>query len=256
MTSIEKAESALNCRIEQLQARLRAAESETARGFLLQAIVACIGIGEALKDYIKMIGEYAKGRYGELKPEHESLTAQHATLLKSGTELLEQLKANPSDRALLNEIERAQAAMETIQKTLRRGANALQRDVAPSLALIDPLALSIRRLGEADQLDALQRVTKMLIRHARDLYLAHPTLPDQNIIDATTWEKSAVFEIDQATDFHEAYARAGYQAMLALDVMTMAVSPTPPRTAEEAIQRAGTSVVTRVKAITSRFTES
>lgn len=256
MTPIEKAENALNFRIEQLRAKLRAAESDTARGFLLQSIVACVGIGDALKDYIKMIGEFAKGRYGELKPEHEALTAQHADLLTAGKAMLEQLKANPSDKALLKEIEKAQAAMETIQKTLRRGANALQRDVAPAIALIDPLSLSIRRLAEADQLDALQRVIKLLIGHAEELYHDHPTLPDKGIIDAATWETTALSEIDQATDFYEAYARAGYQAMLALDVLTMAVSPTPPSTAEEAIQRAGASVVARVKAITARFTAS
>jgi hypothetical protein len=141
MTPIEKAEIALNTRIDQIRAKLRAAESEAVQGFLFQSLVACVGLGEALKDYIQMIGEFAKGRYGELKPEHEALTAQHADLLTSGQEMLERLKANPTDKALLKEIEKAQAAMETIQKTLRRGANALQRDVAPAMALIDPLAL-------------------------------------------------------------------------------------------------------------------
>jgi hypothetical protein len=102
----------------------------------------------------------------------------------------------------------------------------------------------------------MQRVIKQLIGHARELYLAHPTLPDKDLINAEAWETTAVSEIDQATDFYEAYARAGYQAMLALDVMTMAVSPAPPQTAQEAIQRAGASVVARVKAITARFTTS
>ena len=254
MSSIEKAENALNHRIDQLQAKLRAAESESTRGFLFQSIVACLGIGEALKDYVKMIGQYAQGRYGELKGTNDELIARHAELLKSGNELLAQLKANPSDRALLKEIERAQTAMAAIQKNLQRGANALQREVAPSIALIDQLTLSLRRLAEAEQFDALQRVIKVIIGHARELYLAQPALPDRNIIDAAMWEKSAMAEIVQATDFHEAYARAGYQAMLALDVMTMAVSPAPPQTAEEAIQRAGVSVVARVKAITARFT--
>ncbi len=122
--------------------------------------------------------------------------------------------------------------------------------------MIDTLALSLRRLAEADQFDALQRVIKLIVGHARELHLAHPALPDKHIIDAATWEKSAVSEIDQATDFHEAYARAGSQVMLALDVMTMAVSPTPPQTSEEAIHRAGESVVARIKTITTRFTTS
>ncbi len=254
MTPIEKAETALNARIDRLQANLREAESETTRSFLFQSLVACMGIGEALKNYIRTIGEYAKERYTALKPAQESLTAHHTELLQSGKGLLEQLKANPADRALRKEIERTQTAMEAIQKNLRRGANALQRDVAPSMGLIDPLSLSLRRFAEADQFDALQRVLKQLIEHAHDLYAAQPTLPAKGIIDAAAWEKTAASEIVQATDFHEAYARAGYQAMLVLEVMTMAVSPTPPETAGEAIKRAGESVVARIKAITARFT--
>ena len=256
MTPIEKAENALNSRIEQIQTKLRAAESEMARGFLFQSLVACLGVGEALKDYVRMIGQYAQRRYGELKPTQETLTAQHADLLKSGTEQLERLKANPTDRTLLKEIERAQTAMAAIQKNLQREANALQREVAPSLALIDPLALSIRKFGEADQIDALQRVIKTMVGQVRELYLAQSTLPAKNIIDAESWAATAASEIDHAADFYEAYARAGYQAMLALDVMTMAVSPAPPETSEEAIQRAGQSVVARVKTITERFTPS
>lgn len=256
MTPVEKAENALNTRIERIQANLRESKSETARGFLFQALVACLGIGEALKDYVRMIGQYAQGRYGELKPTQETLTAQHAGLLKSGAELLERLKANPADRALLKEIERTQTDMEAIQKNLRREANALQRDVAPSLALLDPLALSLRRLGEADDIATLQRAIRTMVGHVRELYLAQPTLPAKNIIEAEAWETTAATEIAQAIDFHEAYARAGYQAMLALDVMTMAVSTTPPQSSEEAISRAGQSVVARVKAITARFATS
>lgn len=254
MTPIEKAEKALNSRIERLQANLREAQSETVRQFLFQSLVVCIGMGEALTDYVRMIGQYAQGRHGELKQAHATLTAQHADLLKSGNELLERLKANPGDRVIRKDIERAQQNMAAIQKTLRRGANALQREVAPSMAMIDKLALSVRRLGEADQIDALKRAITMIVGNVRELYLAQPTLPSKNIIDAASWEKSVVSEINQATDSHEAYARAGYQAMLALDVMTMAVSPTPPRTAGEATHRASESAAVRLKDITARLT--
>jgi hypothetical protein len=255
MTPIEKAENALNARIERLQANLRAAESETARQFLFQSLIVTIGIGEALTDYVKMIGHYAQGRHGELKQTHATLTAEHADVLKAGAEMLERLKADPTDKVILKEIDAAQKKMAAIQKTLRRGANALQREVAPSMAMIDQLALGIRRLAEAGQIDVLKRGVTTIVGHARELYLAHPALPAKDIIDAEAWAKSASDEIDQATDAYEAYARAGYQVMLALDVMTMAVSPTPPRTAEEATQRANASVAARLKAIATRFTQ-
>lgn len=254
MAPIEKAENALNRRIGRIQADLRATTSETAQHFLVQALVACAGIGEALSHYVRTIGEYAQARHGELKQTHATLTGQHADVLKSGNELLERLKANPTDRALRKEIEVAQKAMAAIQKTLRRGADSLQRELAPSMAMIDKLALSVRRLGEADQIDALKRVTRMVVEHAHELYRAQPGLPAKGIIDAEAWEKSAVAEIQQAADFHEAYARAGYQVVLALELMTMAVSATPPRTAEEAIQRANEAVAARLKAITARLT--
>ena len=254
MTPIEKTETALNRRIDQLQAALRdESRSETARQFLFQALVVCAGIGEALRDYIKMIGQYARERHGELKQTHDTLNAQHADVLKAGTALLDRLKANPGDRALLKEIEQTQRQMEMIQKTLRRGANALQRDVAPSMAMMDKLALSIRHLGEADTIDALKRVTTEVVGNVSELYREQPALPAKDIIDAAAWEKSAGTEIDQATDFYGAYACAGYQVMRALDLMTMAVSKTPPKTAGEATHRAHESVAARLKAITARL---
>jgi hypothetical protein len=253
MTPIEKAETALNARIERLQAGLRAAESEAARQFLFQSLVVCLGIGEALKDYIKAIGQYAQGRHGELKQTHDALTAEHAAVLKSGQALLEQLKASPGDRALLKEIEAAQRKMEAIQKNLKRGANALQRDTAPSLAMIDKLALSLRRLADAGDPDALKRAVQAIVEHAQELYLAQPGLPAKDIVDAAAWEKSAVSEIDRAGDAHEAFARTGFHTLLALDVMTLAVSPTPPETAAEATQRASENVSARLKAITTRL---
>lgn len=253
MTPIEKAETALNSRIERLQANLRAADSESAQRFLFQSLLVCIGLGEALTEYVRTIGQFAQARHNELKVTHDTLTARHAELLKAGNELLERLKAAPTDRAIRKEIEQAQREMEHIQKTLRRGANALQRDVAPSMALLDPLALNARRFGEADEIDALKRVVRTLVGHASDLYRTQPELPAKDIVDVAEWEASALSEIDQAADFHDAYARAGYQAILALDVMTMAVSPQPPQTAEEAARRANESAAARLKAIMDRF---
>src|SRR5438067_13620475 len=111
MTSIEKAEYALNGRIEQIQANLRESKSDTDRQFLARSLVVCIGIGEALKDYVKTIGKFAERRHGELRPTHDALTVEHADVLKSGNELLERLKANPTDRAIRQEIERVQKKM-------------------------------------------------------------------------------------------------------------------------------------------------
>jgi hypothetical protein len=255
VSPIEKAENALNNRIARLQTNLRATKSEAAQGFLFQSLIVCTGIGEALTAYIKMIGQYAQGRHQELKQAQDTLTTQHADWLKTGNELLERLKANPSDKALRKEIEQAQQAMAGIQKTLRRGANSLQRDVSPSLAMIDPLADSIRRLAESDDLLALQRVIKLLVGHVNELYRAQPNLPAKDIIDPEAWETSAMAAIESATDFHEAWARAGNQGVLALDLMTMAVSPNPPESATEAIQRANESAAERLKAIALRLVE-
>jgi hypothetical protein len=256
MSPIEKAENALNARIARLQSGLRAAKSEATQGFLFQSLIVCTGMGEALTGYIKMIGQFAQGRHHELKQAQDTLTVQHAEWLKTGNELLERFKANPGDKALRKEIEQAQQAMAGIQKTLRRGANSLQRDVSPSLAMIDPLAETVRRLAESDDLLALQRVIKLLVGHVNDLYRNQPNLPAKDIIDPDAWETSAMAAIESATDFHEAWARAGNQAMLALDLMTMAMSPNPPESAPEAIQRANETAAERLKAITLRFVDA
>lgn len=253
MTPTEKAEAALNLRIERLQVNLRATTSESSRRFLAQSLVTCIGLGEAMTDYVKTIGQYAQGRYDEIKQAHATLTARHAELLETGREMLERLKANPHDRVLRQEIERAQQAMESVQKTLRRGANTLQRDLAPSMGLVDKIAASVRRFAEADQPDQLQRAIGTIVGHVRDLYRSHPGLPAKDIIDAEAWEKSAANEIAHATDFFEAYALTGYQALRALAVVTLAVSPTPPLTADEANRGANESVAARLKEITVRF---
>jgi hypothetical protein len=254
MTPTEKAETALNRRIERIQAAIAESKSETASRFLLQSLFACIGIAEALTGYVKGIGEFARARYTVLKQTHDALTADHAAMLKAGNELLEALKANPADKAIRKSIEQAQKGMENVQKALRRGANALQRETSPSSAIIEEVALSIRRLAEADQIDGLKRATRLVLGHVQALYRLQPTLPAKGIIDPTDWEKAALAQIDQATDFYEAFAHAGFQTMLAIDMMTLAVDPKPPHSAAEASQRANESVTARLKAITARFT--
>src|SRR5689334_18078554 len=201
MTPHEKAINAINARLERLQANLRDAKMETVQRFLFQSLVVTIGVVEALNDYIKMVGEYARLRHGELKQTNEALAARHTDLLNYGKELLEKLKGNPTDRTIRKDIERAQQDMAAVQKNLRRGANALQRDLGPSLATIDQMAESVRRLAEADQSDALKRVMKAVIAQVRDLYAAQPGLPAKDIIDAGAWERSAGVEIDQAAGF-------------------------------------------------------
>ncbi len=253
MTPHEKAVDALNRRIERLQAALRAAEGESARRFLVESIVALLGVGEALNDYLKAFGQYAKRRHAELKQAQEGLEARHAELLTSGKQLLEKLKAAPTDRALKKEIESAQKSMASIQKTLRRDANALQRDVAPGLATIDQLAESVRRLGEAEQADALKRLLKAIVADVREFYATQPSLPAKNLVDAAAWEKSALADLERAGGFADAYARASYQAILALELMTIAVAENPPPTAEEVARRGQESVAARLKAITARF---
>ena len=52
-----------------------------------------------------------------------------------------------------------------------------------------------------------------------------------------------------------AYARAGYQAVLAIEAMTLTLAETPPRTADEVTQRANESVAARIKQIAARFAE-
>lgn len=252
MTPHEKAVSAINVRLERLQANLREAKDESAQRFLLQSIVITLGMAEALTDYAKRVGEYAKRRHSELKQASEALTAQHGELLKAGQEQLEKLKANPTDRTLRKEIEGTQKKMEGVQKNVKRGANALQRDLAPGLAMIDKMSESIKRVGEAEQNEALRRVLKATVGHVRELYAAQAEMP-KGLVDAVGWEKAALAEIEQAAGFYDAYARAGYQVALALEWMALAMTENPPRTGEEATQRASEAVAARVKEITGRL---
>lgn len=254
MTPHEKALTAINARLERLQASLREAKVETAQRFLFQSLVVTLAFAEALNDYIKKIGEYAQRRHAALKQVNETLEAQHAAALKSGQDLLEKLKAAPTDRAIRKEIERVQQNMAAIQKTLRRGTNALQRELAPSLATIDLMSDSVRRLSEADQSDALKRLLGTIVGQVRELYATQPALPAKDVIDAAGWERSTAAEIDDAAGFHDAYARAGYQATLALEFMALAVSEDPPRTGEEATRRASDAAAQRLKEITARLT--
>jgi hypothetical protein len=253
MTPAEKAETALNHRLERLQDELRRAKSEMAQRALFQSLLVCLAISDALRDYIKAIGAYAQGRHAELKEQQGRLTTQHADVLQAGNALLERFKARPTDKAIRREIERAQQEMESIQKTLRRGANALQRDIAPALAAVDPLADAIKRFSDADQIAALERVTKLVVAQVQELYRTHPGLPASGMIDAAAWEKTALGQIDAAVEFQEAYARAGNQIVLGIDLMAIAVSPAPPQSAEEALGRANTSIGARLKAVAERL---
>lgn len=255
MTPHEKAANAINRRLERLQANLPTTKSEVAQQFLFQSLVVTLGMSEAMTDYVKTVGEYAQRRHGEFKDTTATVGARHAGLLTTGQELLEQLKANPTDRTLRREIEVAQRAMEAIQKDLRRGAFSLQRELSLSMAMIDRLAETVRRLCEAEQAETLKRALQEFAELAGDLYVAlKSALPAKDLVDAAAWEKSALAAVEPATDFHDAYARAGHQAMLALEAMILAVSANPPTTAEEVTRRAGESAAGRLKAITARFT--
>jgi hypothetical protein len=255
VTPIEKAEAALNRQIDRIHANLLAAPTEQARQFLVQSLVVSVAIGEALQDYVKAIGEFAQSRHGALKVQHATLGAEHDALLKEGQALLERFKTNPGDQPIRKAIEQAQKSMASIQKTLRRGADALKRDVAPSMALIDELAVSLKHFGEAEHIDGMKRAIKSVIGHAGELYRRQPTLPAKGIIDLDAWEESAEAEIGQATDYFEAYAAAGYQAMLALEVMTLALSVAPPESAESATLGANEAAARRITAVTTRLAQ-
>jgi hypothetical protein len=250
MTSHEKAVNAINARLARLQANLGTAKEEPTQRFLFQSIVVLIGIAEALNDYIKRVGEYAQRRHRAVQQENETLGAQHAGLLQSGRQLLEQLKAAPTDRALRKEIELAQRKMEAIQKTVRRSANALQRELAPALAMIDQLSASAKRLAEAGQRDALSRALRTIVAETCEFY-AHQV--EGGAIDPAAWEKSATEALDPAADFHDTFARVGYHASLAIELVTLALAPQPPPSAGEATQRAGEAAAARLKEITARF---
>jgi hypothetical protein len=256
MTPIEKAESALNERINQLKANLRETVAEKPRQFLYQSIVVSLGLNEALTVYLSMIGQFARVRYSSIKDSNAALIEQHADLMKSGRGLLEELKANPQDHLLLKRIESAQQQMAAIQKELRRGANALQRELTPSMGAVEKIALSVKRFAEADQRDLLKRSVGEIVENVRELYLTQPDLPGRLIIDESDWEKSVASEIAESTDFYEAYARAGFRALVALGILSMAVSRNPPATADEALSRATEIVAAQLKTITDRLAKS
>ncbi|HVU35783.1 MAG TPA: hypothetical protein VHE61_20245 [Opitutaceae bacterium] len=253
MTPHEKAINAVNARIERLQAALREASVDTAQRFLLQSIVATVGAAEALNDLAAAVGEYARRRHAEVKQTTGTFAAQHAESLKSGQELLEKLKASPTDRSIRKEIERAQSSMAAAQKAVRRASNALRRELAPGLALVDAMAVSVRRFSEAEQTDALKRVIKSVVAQTRDFFASQPGVSSKGVIDAAAWEKTAVAEINQSAGFHDAYARTGHQVIVALELMTLAASESPPQSAEEATRRAHEAVAARLTALTARL---
>jgi hypothetical protein len=253
MSPVEKAEGALNDRVAVLQAHLRAAQTAAAQQAFFQALLVCFAVGEALADYVRSVSEYARGRHGEIKQVEQALAAEHLILLQKGTQLLEQLKSNPADKAVRKEIERSKRGMEGLQKKLRRGTYSLRSDLAPSLAAIDKVALTIRRFGEAGDIDGLKEVVKAVVGHAHELYRTQPGLAARDIVDTAVWGKAALAGVDHATEFQEAFARAGYQVLLALDLMRMTLSPTPPKATEEAIRHATEAIAERLKATAGRF---
>jgi len=253
MTPIEKAERALNLKIEQMQTRIQAAGSDKPRPDLVQGLIIWVSLGETITEYVAAISSYAKLRHAELKEKQLNLVAEHESLLKSGQKQLERLKLDPSNREIQKEIKQTQRSMETVQKTLRRGAASLQNEVNPSIRIFDTLADHVRRLCESEDKTEIKRWTKAIVQQPEELYRTHPTLPTKGIIDTPTWEKSASNAIDESTDFLEAQARAGFQAMLALEIMIMALSPTPPETTEAATERANAAVASRTKKLMTRL---
>lgn len=256
MTPHEKALQAVNVRLELLQSELRQASLETAQRFLFQSIVITVAAAEALNDYVKVLGQYAQDRHAEVKRSTESLTAQHSELLGEGQVLLERWKANPTDQGARKQLEAAQRNMAALQKSLRRAANSLQRELAPGLAMIDALATSLRRFVEAEKPDVLKRVAKGVIEHVHELYAAQDAVRGKGIVDVAAWESAALAEIDGAAGFWDAFARTGYQLTLALELMSLALLVPPPQDALQATQRANDAVAARVKEITVRFTSS
>lgn len=253
MTPHEKAVSAVNARLQRLQAELRNTQDEAAQRYLLQAVFVTIAVIEALNDYIKSVGAFAQRRHAELKEKKEALELRHSELLEAGKAQLEKLKANPLDKAVTKEIERTQALMAAVQKDLKRGANTLQHEVAPGLAMIDQMSDGVRRLAEADKSETLKRLLRMVVEKVGELYRAQPDLPEKEIVDAEAWETTALGEVEAAAGFTDAYAHSGYQTTLSLELMAMALSETPPATPGEASQRARTAVTVRLKEITERF---
>lgn len=253
MTAHEKAVAAINARLQQLQAELRATDDETKQRHLLQAVFVTIGAVEALTDFIKSVGAFAQRRHAELKERKAALELRHEELLEAGKAQLERLKADLRDQAVRKELERTQALMAAVQKDLKRGANTLQHEVAPGLAMIDQMSDGVRRLADADKSETLKRLLRMVIEKVGEMYSAQPDLPEKEIVDGELWEKTAGAEVDAAEGFTDAYARTGFQTTLALEYMSMALAETPPATSEEAGQRAQTAVAVRLKEITSRF---
>ncbi|PTY01235.1 hypothetical protein DB354_00340 [Opitutus sp. ER46] len=252
MTPHEKAVNAINARLERLQANLVEAKDENTQRMLFEAILVTIALAEGLNDYIAKVGAYAQRRHATVKEAHTALIAQHNTLLESGRALLEQYKANPADSSLRKEIDLAQQRMESIQTTVRRGANALQRELAPGIGLIDPLAGELRRFAEADQPETLKRLIPDVIEHVRELYSAHP-LPAKGLIDAADWAKVVAAEFAQVTEFYDLYARAGYQIILAFELLALALADEPPQSAEETTRRANEALVARLKSTSARL---
>lgn len=253
MALMEQAEKALNARIQDFQTKLQAADAGPLRDSLVQAIVVYAGIGEAISAYVQSINQYATARFGELKTAQGTLTTEHAELLKSGHALLEELKLRPTDRALRKEIERTQRKMETLQKTLRRGADALQREISPGVRSLDELAAALRQLAEAEDTAKLRRAVHSMLAVARDRYHSGDHPPGNGVSPVAAWERGAVEAVENATNFYAAHARAGTHAILVTELLSAAMRVTPPETLDAGLQEAHAAVARRLAAVAERF---
>jgi hypothetical protein len=84
-------------------------------------------------------------------------------------------------------------------------------------------------------------------------YAAASARLGKHLINAEEWEASALAEIARAAEFHDAYARAGFQLVLALELLALAIAESPPTTSEESIYRAKEMAGARLKAVAARL---
>ena len=114
--------------------------------------------------------------------------------------------------------------------------------------------IRLAQLGVGEFQQAAEMQTHVRIGHLAFRHL--PNVPE-NYPHGAYWiegEPKLWYELERRTTLPDIDMTTGYQTMLALEVMTLAVSDQPPRTSAEAINRGSESVIVRVKAITERFT--
>jgi hypothetical protein len=122
-----------------------------------------------------------------------------------------------------------------------------------SLGLVEPMADNLRRFSESDQIEGMQRLIGQWVGQVSDFYAEAVRRLERGLIDAETWENAAVAEITQASEFYDAYARTGFQLVLALELLALALAEAPPTTAAEAIGRAKEAATARLKEVAARL---